>query len=450
MSKDINNEELVIGSLVIDGNAIIDVADMLQPEHFIDEELQKVYRAILKLYAKGKPIDSVTICNADKTIKASYIAEIANKVPTSSHIRDYADGVIEKYKLLQIQNIGAELIKDAIDGKDVEEIITASQNKILELDQKDTRQLTPDSDYLAKFFDEIDKRHKLNQDNKFVGLTSGFKHLDEVSLGLQGLWVIGAGTSLGKTTFVKELADMVSQNNENVPVLYISYEQSSFELTLKSLSRLSRVDTRAIQKGRLDSDEFERLSEAMGKYSEVSGNIYTIEADNYTDINKIKTYARRILRNHNAEKLLIIIDYLQLIPVRDGFYKSEKEKVDKICSDLKRLSRDLDSPVVAVSSLNRTAMTLDSSKSKRPSLASFKESGGIEYATDIGILMVLDKEQTEVQTSKMGRPVKVIDLDIAKNRNGERATITFVFDLQFATFTEMDKKALKENDTYFG
>ena len=150
-------------------------------------------------------------------------------------------------------------------------------------------------------------------------------------------------------------------NNPETPCLFVSYEQSGFELMLKTISRFAKINSRDIQKGRLSEKEEDRLQEAIGKYSNHASRIYIYEADGArTTTETIKAKARQLLKKHNVKRIFIAIDYLQLLPLANGLSnKTDKERIDRACSDLRRMARDLDSPVVAVSSLNRPSYNKD-------------------------------------------------------------------------------------------
>lgn len=449
--KDEKAEQSVLGAILIDGESIGDIADYLDPEDFFNENNRLIYRACLNLYHSNKKIDIISLREELKKTPEykegfSYLTELVNLVPTSGLIRQNAE-IIKNYALRRrIFEASEEAREKAIDfNLDISEVLISFQNQILTIGEE-REELEPDSEKLAGFLGEINQRIDFNQKNRFVGLDTGFKHLNETTLGLQtGLWIIGAKPSLGKTTFVKQLLDQVAMNNPDIPCLFLSYEQSSFELILKTIGRFSSVNTRDIQKGRLTPEEEAKINEAIERYNNFAKRIYVLEADGArTTPQVIRVKAKQILKKHNSKKILIVIDYLQLIPPEEGFYRSEKERVDRVCSDLRRIARDLDCPIVVVSSLHRPAYQ----KEDKPSLASFKESGGIEYTADLAIVMTEDKEETNNLTKTNGRPIRRIVLKIVKNRNGERAKILFDFDLQTATFTEISKGELLEEEPF--
>lgn len=445
-------EQAVLGALLIDPTTIEEVVDFLKPADFYQDKHAEIYRACLELHRNKKPIDLVTLSDhletsgkLGKVGGVGYLSDLAAAVPTASNIKTYARTVTD-YATRRRLDKAVELTKVNIYNpqKDTGELLVEAENAILEATQRpDAEKLRPESDTLDDFLGEVETRKEYNASGRFVGLTTGFKHLDEVTLGLQtGLWIVGAEPSVGKTTFIRQLVDQVATNNPDTPCLLVSYEQSRWELTLKTISRYSRVDTRAIQKGRLSEDGERRVNEAIDRYSRHASAIYIYEGDAKTSVDVIKAKARQILKRHNAKKLLIALDFLQLIPPADGvFIKTDKERLDRVCSDLRRLARDLDSPIVAVSSLNRPSYKTGG----KVGLASFKESGGIEYTADIAAGMEWNKDESQALTRERGKAMRKVYLRILKNRNGERGEIIFEFDLPLATFTEVDKRALEED-----
>jgi replicative DNA helicase len=445
-------EQAVIGSILIDNEALLEVSGFLKPDHFRYEKNAEIYRACLQLFNNKKPLDLVTVLDqlkANNKIEevggTSYVADCINEVPTSTRIKHYAQIIIDYARRRKIIEAYEKVKPEIYDlKKDTDSVITNAENTILEAIQRpETEKLQPDSDKVKKVLEEIEIRRQFNKSGKFIGLDSGFSHLNEVTLGMQtGLWILGARPSLGKTTLLKQLIDQVAMNNQDALCLFVSYEQSSFELMLKTISRLSGINSREIQKGRLNENDEVKINEAIEKYYNHANRIYVLEADGAkSNIDVIKAKARQLLLKHDFKKIFIAIDYLQLVPASSPF-KSDKERIDSVCSDLRRLARDLSCPVVAVSSLNRPAYQANGKG--KADMSSFKESGGIEYSADLAITMDEEKTASQTLTMKKRKPMRVVSLRIHKNRNGERAKILFEFDMPLATFTELDKKELED------
>jgi replicative DNA helicase len=272
--------------------------------------------------------------------------------------------------------------------------------------------------------------------NAYLGLDSGFEHLNNLCNGLDtGLFVLAAPPGEGKTTLAWQIGCQVAERG--VPVLFVSFEQSKNELRAKVLARLSQLDYRHILRGRLqagDQHNWSRVLEAALRYGQFANSITIVEGDENTTIADIRSKASTLKARNNAPRCLIIIDYLQIIPLEEdekGRTSSPKEKVDLHVSALRRLARDLDSPIIAISSENRASY-------KAAKLDVFKESGIIEYSADIAAVM--KRGSAECDSSSDG--CRIEELRIVKNRNGECGVITFRFYAQHMAFLEVGRSTL--------
>lgn len=270
----------------------------------------------------------------------------------------------------------------------------------------------------------------------FLGLTTGFNRLDEILNGLTpGLYIFGGMTACGKTTLLKQIADNIAAV-EKVPVLFFSYEQSKEELRIKSLARLSGIDTRRIWKGRWAAPEIDdQISTAMQEYIGGPGPyLKIIEAGREDTVERIRALSL-MEKRQTGKAPVIILDYLQIVPAIDPLtngrpFPSVREKVDFLCSEFRRLARDLQAPVLAASSFNRAAY---SDENERPGLVAFKESGGIEYSADAAFTLWQDKKEVlpfETETRR-------IILNCVKNRNGETGEIKLNFIPAWAKFEDV-------------
>lgn len=287
------------------------------------------------------------------------------------------------------------------------------------------------------FFAEL---YRIQTGTGFRGLDSGFPLLNQVTNGLDaGLSVVAAAPSTGKTTLALQMCLQVAEKNK-VPVIFISLEQSAAELRIKTLARFSKIDSRHIGRGGLRSDnadDMARLQQAAKQYFNLSPYLTIVEGDDTTTIDSIAGIASAQMARAGANRCFIVIDYLQILPLhRDdaGRVTSTKDRVDLHVSALRRLARQLGSPVLAISSENRKGY--DSS-----TLDVFKESGGIEYSADVAAVMTLDKEATQEAAGKY----VVVDFNIIKNRNGALAVVKFKFYPKWAEFVETGKTQLIED-----
>lgn len=312
----------------------------------------------------------------------------------------------------------------------------------LEASQRLAGATKSEGDDLEAFFAALEARQ--SPDNDFQGLDTGFEHLNRVINGLTdgSLFVLGAAPSTGKTTLAKQLFDQVAALNEDVACLFVSLEQSKEELRVKSLSRLSGVENRDIQRGRLDTSAqgWKRLVEAKGELASFADKTFIVEGDGATTPDRIRLLGLQVRMKTEASRLLIVVDYLQIVPTEKE-YNDIRRQVDMVVSELRRIARDLRASVVVVSSIGRASY-----KEGAGTMDSFKESGGIEYGADVGGVMVLDKEKTKGEQMFLGatRQWKRVHLDIVKNRNGERARIALNFFPAVSYFSEVSQEALPE------
>ena len=287
------------------------------------------------------------------------------------------------------------------------------------------------------FLDALDARRADGRD--FLGLDCGFRHLNHVLNGLpDGVIILAGAPSCGKTTLAKQIADTVAEV-EKVPVLFYSFEQSAEELRIKSLSRLSSVNSRHIWKGRAGNLEWKKVEAAAGEYLQGTGPYLTIiEAGRKDTVEAIRAAAIMAQRKAGGGRVLLVLDYLQIIPAGKEAPDAIREKIDANLSELRRLSRDLKSPVLVVSSQNREAYK----ENKPPTLAALKESGGIEYSADAVICLWRDKGESETLTRDLSMKTDRIEAHVLKNRNGELSKIKLDFTPEWSLFTERDKEDL--------
>ncbi len=288
----------------------------------------------------------------------------------------------------------------------------------------------------------------------FLGLDTGFRHLNEILNGLtEGVFILAGAPSCGKTTLVKQVADHVAAV-EKVPVLFFSFEQSAEELRIKSLARLASVDSRVIWKGRTGGSTWGKIEAAAEEYRVGSGRWLTIvEAGREDTLDRIRAAA--VMAKHRAgdRPVLLILDYLQILPAGPDAPDTIRERVDYHLSELRRLSRDLKSPILAVSSENRDAYKGNS----RPTLAALKESGGIEYTADAVVCLWRDTTETEglerarLREGRSEEPKTVrVKAYVLKNRNGELGIAKLDFTPAWALFEEAGKEDLDHSDALGG
>ncbi len=382
--------------------------------------------ALIESITEGKVPDKVVI--ADK-LKAARIQEAVltdimdgKDAKDLSVILDYIGIIHAQDKRRAAEAFGLEYLKAVKEG-DMDAAFADLAGKVFDLatEKKLIRAYPVERDAAADALDILNARRL--DGRKWSGLDCGFDHLNEVLNGLaDGVIVLGGMPSCGKTTLAKQIADHVAEV-EKVPVLFYSFEQSAEELRIKSLSRLSSVDSRRIWKGRSADAEWSEVEKAAEDYLQGPGPYLTIiEAGRKDTVEAIRAAALMAKRKAGDKRVLLVLDYLQIIPPGKDAPDALRERIDANLSDLRRLSRDLKSPVLVVSTLNRGAY---GEPSKPPSMVALKESGGIEYSADVVIILWRNETASEeMETDRKGRrpadPIRVrIEAHVLKNRNGE-------------------------------
>jgi replicative DNA helicase len=430
-----HNEEAeisILGSIMIDKDAIVAVAEFLRPEHFYNPNHGDIYQAFLDLYEERQPIDIITLKERLKSQKhlskigAGYLTELVNAVPTAAHIEQYAKIVKDSYTKRELISSATKITEEAFDdGKLATEILDRAEQSIFGLSQKHLRQgFIPVKDALAESFDRLDELHK--QVGGLRGVPTGFKDLDNTLAGMQNsnLLILAARPGVGKTAFALSIAQGAAVK-ENMPVGIFSLEMSKEELVDRLLVSQADIDAWRLKTGRLDEDDFTKLSEAMGVLAEAP--IY-IDDTPALSILEMRTKARRLMAEHNLK--LLIVDYLQLMrSTRER--ESRVWEVSEISQGLKNLARELKIPIVAISQLSRA---VEQRGKKRPQLADLRESGAIEQDADV--VMFLWREDDE--------DMENVELEIAKHRNGPLRRIKLRFRGDRIKFYGVEAKREKE------
>ena len=303
--------------------------------------------------------------------------------------------------------------------------------------KKIIRSFPVEADAAEDFLDILNNRRA--DGRELLGLDCGFRHLNEVLNGLpDGVIILAGAPSCGKTTLAKQIADTVAEV-EKVPVLFYSFEQSAEELRIKSLARLASVDSRRIWKGRAGDTEWVEVEKAAEDYRQGPGPYLTvIEAGRKDTVEAIRAAALMTQRKAGGGRVLLVLDYLQIIPAGKEAPDAIREKIDANLSELRRLSRDMKSPVLVISSMNRDAYR----KNERPTMAGLKESGGIEYSADAVVCLWRDKDESEILTKDLPMKTDRVEAYVLKNRNGELARVKLNFTKAWALFSDEGKESL--------
>jgi len=405
-------ESVVLATLATVINS--DVSDLkyslleMDAADFYFQDHRDIFAAMKTLADAGDYVDQLTI-----QAKGASWPDMTKAKPDAA--ATYKRQIIARSNHRQAAVIGREY-QDAVAGADPDDLpgLVAGLQKII-FDIEKTKRFMPADRSEADLIDAF----MMDLENPTPGYKTRFDRLDNLINGLKpGVFVIAAPPSAGKTTLVKQLADQVAEFNEGVPVLFLSYEQSAGELRTKTLARLSRKENQLIRDGKIKGRIIE---DAVQKYRDFGRRLKVIEADFHHGIGTIRLLAQRE-KLQTGKAPVIVIDYLQVVPVADPALKDKRAEVDFLVSELRRLARDIGSPIIAVSSMPR-------SEYQRVQMSAFKESGGIEYGTDVAAVM-------DVKGENADRSERDIDLAVIKNRNGRRKIIRLKYEMMYDAFQE--------------
>lgn len=423
-------EQSVLGSLLIDKDAIVKVAESLRPEHFYRETHADIYRAILTLYEKRLPADLVTVGDELKRLDkyeviggSGYLSSLVNMVPTSAHVEHYASLVKDRAVKRALISAASSITEKAFDEEiETKDLLDSAEQSLFGISQEHLKQnFIAIKDALAESFDRLDELHKRGSGMR--GVPTGYGELDKKLSGLQdsSLIILAARPSMGKTTLAMNMIQHIA-TKEKVPVGIFSLEMGKEQLVDLMLASQADVDAWKITTGNLEEKDFEKISEAMGELAEAP--IY-IDDTPGSSIMEMRTKARR-LQIESGLKVLFV-DYLQLIHGRN--LENRVQEVSEISQALKNLARELKIPVVAISQLSRA---VESRQSRNPQLSDLRESGAIEQDADV--VMFLYREDAE--------DLENVKLSIAKHRNGPLGEIDLKFKGERRRFYAIEKARL--------
>lgn len=420
--QSLDAERSVLGAILIDKNAIVEVAGFLKPAHFYDEKHADIFAAMLALYEERRPIDLLTITEKLKAQKkykevggAGYLSELATVVPTSAHVEEYGRIIRElcaKRELISASAAVAEMAFDA--GKNLQEVLDAAESKIFNISQENLeRNFVSMRDILAQSFDRLDEIQRRGAGLR--GVPSGWRDLDDTLAGFQdsNLIILAARPGVGKTAFLLNIALHVAVK-EKLPVGIFSLEMSQEELGDRLLVLQAGIDSWRLKTGKLEDEDLDKLQDAMGVLAEAP--IFIDDTPGIT-LMEMRTKARRLQMEHGLR--LLLVDYLQLVnPGRS--LESRVQEVSVVSQSLKNLARELRLPLISASQLNRA---VESRGTKKPQLADLRESGSIEQDADVVMFLYRPEETKDLAP---GNKIPTI-LSIDKHRNGALREIAFMF-----------------------
>jgi replicative DNA helicase len=433
--QNIEAEQAVLGAIFLEPSALTLASEILIPEDFYRASHQKIYNAMLKLNDEGKVVDLVTVTEelaAAKLIEdtggVSYLSELASSVPTAANIEYYARIVEEKSLLRRLIRTATEIASDGYAREDeVEALLSEAEKNILAVAQrKNAGAFHNIKDVLVRTYDNIEQMHQ--NAGEITGLETGFIELDRMTAGFQrnDLIIVGARPSVGKTAFALNIAQNVAQKTgENIAIF--SLEMGAEQLVMRLLCAEGNIDAQRLRTGTLTDDDWGKLTMAMGSLSNTG---IFIDDTPGVRISDIRSKCRRLKQEHGLG--MILIDYLQLILGSGRAGENRQQEVSEISRSLKQLARELKVPVIALSQLSRG---VEQRQDKRPMMSDIRESGSIEQDADIVAFLYRDDYYDKESENK-----NIIEIIIAKQRNGPTGTVSLAFVKEYNKFVNLETR----------
>ncbi len=432
-------EEAVLGAIMLEKDAIIEVIDILTPDSFYKEEHQKIFQAIIDLSSNDKAIDILTVTEEMKKRKELddvggplYITQLTSRVASAAHIDYHARIIAQKYIQRELIRVSTEIQNQAFDESiDVNDLLDFSESELFNIAQGNIKKETIKINVLIKeAINQIEEASK--REDSLRGIPSGYTKLDRLTSGWQksDLVIIAARPSMGKTAFVLSMARNITIEHKKSVAIF-TLEMSSIQLVNRLIVMETELPSNRIRNGNLAQYEWEQLDYKIKKLVEASIFIDDTPA---ISIFELRAKCRRLKRQYDID--LIVIDYLQLMTGTPDTKGNREQEVSNISRSLKGIAKELDVPVIAISQLNRSVEIR--SGNKRPQLSDLRESGAIEQDADM-VIFIHRPEKYGFMEDEEGNSLKgMAEIILAKHRNGPIGDIQLRFREEYAKFVELE------------
>ncbi len=428
----IEAEQAVLGGLMLDNDAWDQIADLLHEEDFYRRDHRQIYAAMLHLAERNTPFDAITLSEwmeqrgeLEGSGGLAYLGELAKNTPTAANIKAYAAIVRERSIIRQLIRVANEIGESAFnpDGRDSAELLDHAERLVFEIADKGARGrrgFVSMQELLGEVVEKVDALFE--RGDPITGIPTGFTDFDKTTCGLQNsdLIVVAGRPSMGKTSFAMNIAENVAIKSK-LPVAVFSMEMPGEQLTMRMMAAVGRIDQRKLRTGRLDDDDWPRMTSATSILQEAP--IYIDDTPALTPT-EVRTRARRLMREHGLG--LIVIDYLQLMQASGPGRENRATEISEISRSLKAMAKELNVPVIALSQLNRS---LEQRPNKRPVMSDLRESGAIEQDADLIVFIYRDEVYNEESPDK-----GTAEIIIGKQRNGPIGTVRLTFHGQYTRF----------------
>lgn len=437
MPHDLAAECSVLGAILINPD-VYEYVETLVPKAFYRAEHQIIFSRMLELAEEGQPIDLVTLASRLQDQKElediggiSYLSKLAHSVPTTANIESYVTSVQNKFMLREYIRSSMAGIQAAVAGEDIQHLVTSAQRVATTLaDQAAPKQdFKRINDVLVEVIETTEDKSEAFKTGKVTGLQTGYTYLDSITAGLQrsDLIIVAARPSVGKTAFALNIAQNVALLSRD-PVAIFSLEMSAAQLVTRMVSSEGNLEASKLRMGDMATEDWTKMANAAGV---LGGTNIVIDDSAGITVHDIQSKCRRLKKQEGLG--LIVIDYLQLIASRGKGRGPEnrQQEVSEISRTLKQLAKELDVPIIALSQLSRG---VEQRQDKRPMMSDLRESGSIEQDADIVAFLYRDDYYNQESEKK-----NIIEIIIAKQRNGPVGTVELVFLKQFNKFVNYDR-----------
>ena len=425
----IEAEQSVIGSMLMDREAVITASEIVTADNFYQHQYGVMFESMVELFNEGKPVDLVTLQNRLKekdvppeVSSLDFVRDIVTMVPTSANVKFYANIVREKAVLRKLIKVNEEIANECYLGREsLETILETTEKRIFDLLQsRNSAEFVPIRQVALNVLENIEKASKTKE--TVTGVPTGFIDLDYKTSGFQpsDFILIAARPSMGKTAFVLNVVDYVSVRR-GIPCMIFSLEMSKEQLVNRMLSMESNVDSRKLRTGTLTDSDWDAVVEGVGI---IGGSKLIIDDTPGISISELRSKCRKAKLEHGLG--MVIIDYLQLMSGSGRGSDNRQQEISDISRSLKALARELQAPVVALSQLSRACETRTD---HRPMLSDLRESGAIEQDADVVMFLYRDDYYNKDTDMK-----DVAEVIIAKQRNGPIGTVNLVWMPQYTKF----------------
>jgi len=429
--QSVEAEQSVLGGLMLDGQAWDRIADKITADDFYRKEHRLIFTAIGALVEASSPADVITVSEwleknneLQNTGGLAYLASLANNTPSAANIGAYANIVRERAILRNLIHTATRISTGAYspEGRSAADILDFAERSIFEISEQGAHRrggFAPIKTLLTKAVDRIDTLFR--SESAITGVSTGFKDLDDMTSGLQpGDLVIVAGRpSMGKTSLAMNIAENTAVGSK-LPVAIFSMEMPGEQLAMRMMASLGRINAHKVRTGKLEDDDWPRLTHAIGMLAEAP--MFIDDTPALTPL-ELRTRARRLKREHGLG--LIVVDYLQLMQAPESS-ENRATEISGITRSLKGLAKELGVPVVALSQLNRS---LEQRPNKRPVMSDLRESGAIEQDADVIFFIYRDEVYNEDSQDK-----GTAEIIIGKQRNGPTGKVKLTFLGEYTRF----------------